>query len=51
VTGEVFTARLVPVPEVVIGRVEPLPGPLATVYESGPTGFGSAGALTAAGLR
>ena len=51
VTGEVFKARLVPAPEVVIRWVESLPGPAAVVYESGPTGFGLARALTAAGLR
>ena len=28
-----------------------LPGPVAVVYESGPTGFGLARALTAAGIR
>ena len=51
VTGEVFKARLVPAPEVVIRWVESLPGPSAAVYESGPTGFGLARALTAAGIR
>ncbi len=51
VAGEVFKARLVPAPEVVIRWVGSLPGPSAVVYESGPTGFGLARALTAAGVR
>ena len=51
VTGEVSRARLVPAPEVVIRWVESLPGPAAVVYESGPTGFGLARALTVAGIR
>jgi len=49
VTGEVFRARLVPAPREVIGWIEALPGPAAAVYESGPTGFGLARALNAAG--
>ena len=51
VRGEVFRARLVPTPEVVIGWVRSLPGPAAVTYESGPTGFGLARDLAAAGLR
>ena len=51
VTGEVSRARLVPAPAEVIGWVGKLPGPVAVVYESGPTGFGLARALTAAGVR
>ena len=51
VTGEVFKARLVPASEQVIGWVGTLPGPVAVVYESGPTGFGLARSLTAAGIR
>ncbi len=50
-TGEVFRARLVPTPSEVIGWVGKLPGPSAVVYESGPTGFGLARALSAAGVR
>ena len=46
-----FRARLVPAPAEVIGWVGSLPGPVAVVYESGPTGFGLARALTAAGVR
>ena len=51
VTGEVFRARLVPAPREVIGWIGTLPGPAAAVYESGPTGFGLARALNAAGIR
>jgi transposase len=51
VTGEVFRARLVPTPPEVIGWVGSLPGPVAVVYESGPTGFGLARALSVAGIR
>ena len=40
-----------PTPSEVIGWVGKLPGPSAVVYESGPTGFGLARALTAAGVR
>ena len=49
-TGEVFTARLSPGAEVHdwIGR---LPGPVAVLYEAGPTGFGLARELRAAGVR
>ena len=51
VTGEVFRARLVPSPEVVIGWIGSLPAPAAAVYEAGPTGFGLYRALTGAGIR
>jgi transposase len=51
VTGEVFRARLVPAPQEVIRWVASLPGPVAAVYESGPTGFGLSRALAAAGIR
>ena len=51
VTGEVFRARLVPAPREVIGWIGALPGPAAAVYESGPTGFGLARELNAAGIR
>ena len=50
-TGEVFRARLTPSPVQVLEWVGRLPGPCAVVYESGPTGFGLARAVTAAGLR
>ncbi len=51
VTGEVFRARLTPDHEHVLGWVRGLPGPAAAVYEAGPTGFGLARALSAAGVR
>jgi len=50
VTGEVFRARLVPDPAEVIGWISALPGPVAAVYQSGPTGFGLAPELNAAGI-
>jgi len=50
-TGEVFRARLVPDAEVVLGWIGGLPGPCAAVYETGPTGFGLARAMAAAGVR
>jgi transposase len=51
VTGEVFKTTLVPAPEEVVGWLRRLPGPVATTYEAGPTGFGLYRALTAAGIR
>jgi len=51
VTGEVFKARLCPAPAEIIAWIGHLPGPCAAVYESGPTGFGLARALSAAGIR
>lgn len=51
VTGEVFTSRLVPDGGSVIGWLAGLPGPVATLYEAGPTGFGLARRLRAAGFR
>jgi len=50
-TGEVFKARLAPAHGEVLAWVSRLPGPLAVVYEAGPTGFGLARALTATGVR
>jgi len=50
-TGEVFKQRLVPASEVVIEWLRRLPGPVATTYEAGPTGFGLYRAITAAGIR
>jgi transposase len=49
-TGEVFKAKLVPDSAVVIDWLRSLPGPIATTYEAGPTGFGLYRALTAAGI-
>ena len=51
VTGEVFKARLVPDQQVVLDWLAQLPGPVATAYEAGPTGYGLARALRAAGVR
>lgn len=50
-TGEFFKERLVPSNEVVIDWLRGLPGPVAVAYEAGPTGFGLARALDAAGFR
>lgn len=50
-TGEFFKSTLVPQPEVVIDWIRSLPGPTAVTYEAGPTGFGLARELRAAGLR
>jgi transposase len=51
VTGELIKQRMVPDQRVVIDWVRGLPGPAAVTYEAGPTGFGLARALTAAGIR
>jgi transposase len=51
VTGEVFKQRLLPANEVVIDWLRRLPGPVASTYEAGPTGFGLFRAITAAGIR
>jgi transposase len=50
-TGEVFKRTLVAAHEEVIGWLRGLPGPVATTYEAGPTGFGLYRALTAEGIR
>ncbi len=50
-TGEMFRARLVPQPEAILGWLSELPGPVAVVYEAGPTGFGLARYLTGQGVR
>lgn len=49
-TGEVLSARLTPAYEDVIGWLRSLPGPVKATYEAGPTGFGLARALEAAGI-
>ena len=49
-TGEVLRARLTPAHEDVIGWLRSLPGPVKASYEAGPTGFGLARALQAAGI-
>ncbi len=51
VTGEVVRERLVPDQQVVVAWLSRLPGPVAATYEAGPTGFGLARAVTAAGIR
>ena len=51
VTGEVFKTRLVPDHAAVIDWLRTLPGPVATTYEAGPTGFGLYRALAGAGIR
>ena len=50
-TGEVWSRRLPPATEAVLGWVGSLPGPVAVASEAGPTGFGLARALQAAGVR
>jgi transposase len=50
-TGEVFRARLTPSHAQVLEWIGTLPGACAVVYESGPTGFGLARVLAAAGWR
>jgi transposase len=50
-TGEVLRARLTPAHEDVVGWLRTLPGPVSVTYEAGPTGFGLARALQAAGIE
>lgn len=49
-TGEVFQRRLTPDHGEVMAWLGDLPGPVAVTYEAGPTGFGLARALSAAGI-
>jgi len=49
-TGEVFQRRLCPDHGEIVAWLGDLPGPVAVTYEAGPTGFGLARALTAAGI-
>lgn len=51
VTGELHRARLTPEHADVLGWLNRLPGPVAVAYEAGPTGFGLARAMGAAGVR
>lgn len=51
VTGEVWEHRLRPDPLAIRAWLAELPGPVAVTYEAGPTGFGLARDLTAAGYR
>jgi len=50
-TGELSKARLVPDNETVLAWLQALPGPVAVVYEAGPTGYGLARFLTGRGIR
>ena len=50
-TGEVHRRRLTPDPGEIIRWVHSLPGPVRVTYEAGPTGFGLARFLTAAGVQ
>jgi transposase len=49
-TGEVLQRRLCPDHGEIVAWLSDLPGPVAVTYEAGPTGFGLARALTAAGI-
>jgi len=51
VTGELSKARLVPEHETVLDWLRGLAGPVAVVYEAGPTGYGLARFLTERGVR
>ena len=51
VTGELIRSRLTPEHADVLGWIGRLSGPVAVAYEAGPTGFGLARELRAAGLR
>ncbi len=49
-TGELFERRLTPDHREILEWVRSLPAPVAVTYEAGPTGFGLARALAAAGI-
>ncbi|TCC44061.1 IS110 family transposase [Kribbella pittospori] len=51
VTGELVQARLTPSHDHIRSWLRELAGPVAVAYEAGPTGFGLARSLTAAGVR
>ena len=51
VSGQVVTRRLVPGSASVLAWLGELPQPVAVAYEAGPTGYGLARSLTAAGIR
>jgi transposase len=51
VTGELVQATLAPSEQAVAAWLAGLPGPVAVVYEAGPTGFGLSRALTSQGVR
>ena len=48
---EIRTQRVAPQTDAIVAWVLALPGPVAVTYEAGPTGFGLARALAAAGVR
>lgn len=50
VTGEMFKTTLVPSADAVIEWLDTLPGPVAVVYEAGPTGYGLYRDLSKAGI-
>ena len=50
-TGEVHRRRLTPDTGEIVAWVRSLPGPVRVTYEAGPTGFGLARFLTAAGIE
>jgi transposase len=50
-TGEVFERRLTPSHEDIVAWIRSLPDPAMVTYEAGPTGFGLARALGAAGIE
>jgi transposase len=50
-SGEVFKAQLSGSPVAAIEWLQTLPGPVRTVYEAGPTGFGLARAARASGIE
>jgi transposase len=50
-SGEVRQARLTPSHDHIRSWLGELPGPVAVVYEAGPTGFGLYRSLTASGVR
>jgi transposase len=49
-TGQLWSQRLPAATQAVVSWVGSLPGPVAVAYEAGPTGFGLARALQAAGV-
>jgi transposase len=51
VSGQVARQRLAPTVSAVLDWLQRLPGPAAVAYEAGPTGFGLARQLSAAGVR
>jgi transposase len=50
-TGELFERRLTPNHREILDWIRGLPGPVAVTYEAGPTGFGLARFLGAAGIE